>query len=54
MKVEKRDEEEIKLARGILKVTMFKGRVINECPNCKHKGHFGSIITYECESENLY
>ena len=53
MKVEKIDIEEVKLAIGILKVSMFKG-VANECPSCKHKGHFGSIITYECESGNLY
>jgi len=49
----KNDMEEIKIAIPSLKLRYFKG-CANECPECKKKGYFGSIIQYECESGNKY
>lgn len=47
------DKAELKSAISALKLQYFKGCAI-QCPECKQKGYFGSIIEYECESGNKY
>ena len=49
----KNDMEEIKIAIPSLKLRYYKG-CANECPECKKKGYFGSIIQYMCETGNKY
>jgi len=47
------DEDELKHIAFNLKLDMFKG-IANTCPQCNHKGVFGSIVKYQCESLNEY
>ncbi len=51
--IKNKDKIELTIAVSSLKLQMFKG-IANVCPHCHKVGHFGSILTYHCESGNKF
>lgn len=51
--MKKADKEEVDLAYSDLILKQSLGAA-NICPNCFKRGHFGSILNYECESGRVY
>jgi len=49
----KKDLKEMQPSLDKLRFKSFSG-CANNCSNCKHTGHFGSISQYECESTKIY
>ena len=45
--------QELKSAVASLKMQSFKG-CVTECPECKRRGYFGSVVNYETEKDGNF